>query len=83
MIEKRGYRRQRVLKQGTLDCGLDGLFSCQVRDMNDKGARIRLLGCGPLPQKLKLRISSKRFVRTARVRWRAGLDVGLRFLAFP
>lgn len=79
MIDKRGYPRHRVFKEAKMDCGRHGHFSCQVTDLSEKGARIRLATITALPQEINLEIASARSLCSARVCWQIGQEAGVKF----
>jgi hypothetical protein len=56
-----------------------GVFGCQLCDVNEAGARIRLRGLTLLPPNFKLTFDNFRTVQKCRLIWRRGDVVGLIF----
>jgi hypothetical protein len=56
-----------------------GVFSCEVRDVSNAGARIRLNGLRILPPNFELSCDNFRTVRRCRLIWRRGDFVGTAF----
>jgi ribosomal protein S1 len=56
-----------------------GVFSCEVRDVTNVGAQIRLNGLNILPPILELSFDNFRTVRKCRLIWRLGDLIGIAF----
>lgn len=81
LAERRPVPRRRVLLGGvaTHENGAYTL-NCQIRDLNDKGARITIPGRQSLPEELYLVITRDQLAHKARVIWRKGDEAGLQFI---
>lgn len=79
MIEKRGSRRYRVFKGGTITFENSGI-ACTVRNISDCGAAIDLESPVILPQSFTLSIARDNFVQNCRPVWRNDKRVGLAFV---
>ncbi|HYM98387.1 MAG TPA: PilZ domain-containing protein [Aestuariivirgaceae bacterium] len=79
MIEKRGYPRNRVFKYARIDCARDGYWSCQVKDLSQKGVRLRLAAAHLLPTEINIEIASMQLLCSAQVRWQIGREAGFEF----
>ena len=81
LAERRPVPRKRVLLGGmaTYDHGSYSL-KCQIRDLNEKGARITVSSRQALPEELYLIIMRDHLVHKARLIWRKGEQAGLKFL---
>jgi hypothetical protein len=80
MDEKRGGPRQRVLKSGKIIFA-GGSFSvdCTIRNMSDTGARLQVPTTVPIPDRFSLVDVQARIQRVAKVAWRKGDLIGVRF----
>ena len=56
------------------------LSDCQIFDRSDMGARVRLAGRMELPDHVRLFDDELQALFTTRIIWRAGNEVGLRFI---
>jgi hypothetical protein len=79
MIEKRGYPRNRVLKDARVDCARGGYLSCQVKDLSQKGGRLWLAAAHLLPTEINIEIASMRLLSSAQVRWQIDREAGIEF----
>ena len=81
LAERRPVPRKRVLLGGVAAYE-NGSYSlkCQIRDLNDKGARITVSSRQALPEELYLIIMRDHLVHKARLIWRKGEQAGLEFL---
>lgn len=59
--------------QSTLDC--------LIRNLSDTGAKLTVSAAGTLPECFDLIIAQKSVTRRARIAWRRGEDIGVRFEA--
>ncbi|SEQ83867.1 two-component system, cell cycle response regulator [Faunimonas pinastri] len=77
--EQRRLPRRRVLKQGRIVLEERGTIDCVIRDVNEKGARIRFNGPIALPDTfIFLNISDQTQI-PARRAWQRSLDAGIQF----
>jgi len=81
LAERRPLPRRRVLLGG-LATYEDGAYSlkCQIRDLNEKGARILVSSRQSLPEELYVIIMRDHMAHRARVIWRKGEEAGLQFI---
>ena len=81
MAERRPIPRRRVLLGGvtTYENGAYTL-NCQIRDLNEKGARIFVSSGQNLPEELYLVITRDHMAHKARLVWRKGDEAGLQFV---
>ncbi|HEY2835980.1 MAG TPA: PilZ domain-containing protein [Rhizomicrobium sp.] len=81
MAERRPMPRRRVLLGGVAAYE-DGAYTlnCQIRDLNEKGARITVSGRQSLPEELYLVIMRDHMAHKARLVWRKGDEAGLQFV---
>ena len=81
LAERRPVPRKRVLLGGVAAYE-NGSYSlkCQIRDLNEKGARITVSSRQALPEELYLIIMRDHLVHKARLIWRKGEQAGLEFL---
>ena len=79
--ERRPIPRRRVLLGGvaTYENGTYTL-KCQIRDLNEKGARIVLAAGQNLPDELYLVNMRDNMAHKARLVWRKGNEAGLQFI---
>ena len=82
VAERRHTARKKVLLGGvaTYDRGFHTV-DCQIRDLNEKGARVAISGTLDLPENLYLIITKKHLAHEARVVWRSRHEIGLSFTA--
>lgn len=79
-IERRAWRRQRVLKGGTLRFNKGyGALECRVRDLSEGGARLLFGDTAAVPSTFQFRVSDEKSFRDATVRWRSMTDMGIAF----
>jgi hypothetical protein len=81
LAERRPVPRRRVLLGGMATYE-DGAYSlkCQIRDLNEKGARILVSSRQNLPEELYLIIMRDHMAHKAKVIWRKGEEAGLQFI---
>jgi PilZ domain-containing protein len=81
LAERRPTPRRRVLLGGVAAYE-NGAYTlnCQIRDLNEKGARIVVPGRQSLPEELYLVITRDRVAHKAKVIWRKGDEAGLEFV---
>ena len=81
MAERRPVPRRRVLLGGVAAYE-DGAFTlkCQIRDLNEKGARIVVSSRQSLPEELYIVIQRDHMAHKARLVWRKGDEAGLEFI---
>ena len=81
MAERRPVARRRVLLGGLTVSDLGrNTVNCQIRDLNENGARIAISPLQNLPQDLYLIITREHKAYRARLIWRKGDEAGLAFL---
>jgi hypothetical protein len=82
LAERRPIPRRRVLLGGVATYE-EGAYTlkCQIRDLNEKGARIVVSSRQSLPDELYLVITRDHMVHKARLVWRKGDEAGLQFVA--
>jgi len=59
--------------------GQRGVFACEVQDVTNAGAQIRLSGLNVLPPNFELSFDNFRTVRKCRLIWRRGDFIGIAF----
>jgi GGDEF domain-containing protein len=80
-IDRRGERRQRVLKPGLIVLpGSDSVVDCTIRDISSGGARLRVDGYFAPPARFDLILVGTGERRPVRVRWQVGTEVGVQFV---
>ena len=82
LAERRPVPRRRVLLGGVATYE-DGAYTlkCQIRDLNEKGARITASGAQSLPEEFYLVVMRDHMAHKSRLVWRKGDDMGLEFLS--
>ncbi len=75
--ERRAIPRQLTTLRGK---AFPGNVDCVVKDYNERGARLQFIGAGPEGDQFILVVWSTGLAFEGQVRWRAGEEVGLRFL---
>ncbi|RJF76660.1 PilZ domain-containing protein [Rhodopseudomonas palustris] len=78
MIDRRGARRQRVYKRGTVAFSGAG-FDCTIRNLSASGARIDLEEPARLPEHFILVIESDKVMHRCRPVWNSAQRVGVVF----
>ena len=79
-LEGRGEPRRRVLLGGKVIYGEPPLsLDCQVADLSESGARIRLEGPEPLRDPIYLVVIRQDLAFLAKEEWRKGATIGLSF----
>ncbi len=82
--DKRGKARKRILKGARIVFnGRASTLSCTVRDISEKGARLRVAQGQAVPSRFDLLIDTDGFEAPCKVAWRKGEDVGVTFEAPP
>lgn len=76
-IERRALPRQPTTLRGK---AFPGNFDCVVKDYNERGARLQFVGARPDEDQFILVVWSTGLAFEGQVRWRAGEEIGLRFL---
>lgn len=81
-VERRGAPRERVewAAYGLIS-GADGKLGCQVVNISETGARLRVEGPDILPEKLKVFIPETGMLYRCQIVWRDGPDLGVKFLS--
>lgn len=81
LAERRPQPRRRVLL-GAVAVYQDGVYTlkCQVRDINEKGARILVSSRQSLPEELYLVVMRDHMAHKSRLVWRKGDEAGLEFI---
>lgn len=78
--ERRGARRQRVLKGAQLSFnGGYGALECTVRNLSETGARLVFGETSAVPPKFQFRLAGEARRVQATVRWRSMTDIGISF----
>jgi two-component system cell cycle response regulator len=79
--DRRRDQRHRVLKRGKIVVsGADPVFDCMIRNLSNKGARLRLDDYYAPPEQFDLLIVDSGEKRSANVRWRVGNEIGIQFV---
>ena len=80
LIERRSVGRTAVSTGALLFFSAQrGVFTCEVRDVTNIGAQIRLNGLNVLPPNFELSFDNFRTVRKCRLIWRRGDFIGIAF----
>jgi len=78
--DRRAVVRRRVFKRGKiLTNGQGSVVDCMLRDLSDRGARLRVNPLYAPPDQFELLIVDSGAKLTVDVRWRAGDDIGVQF----
>lgn len=78
--DRRGETRRRVLKGARLGFNEGyGAMECVVRNQSERGARLVLGDTMGVPSRFELAVAGESEPRSARVCWRTGEAVGIRF----
>lgn len=84
MQEKRRDRRQRVLKGARiLFNGRNSTVDCQIRNLSEQGALLRLDHPMIVPEKFLLHIRQNDTIVPTKTVWRRELDIGVEFIGAP
>jgi hypothetical protein len=80
MADKRNNQRQRALKRGVIGFA-GGSFSidCTIRNLSASGARLKVPVTVAIPDQFKLLDSHTGIRHSAKVVWRKGDELGVRF----
>lgn len=78
--EHRVAKRHRVLKAAKIVMDDWRAIDCQVRDISETGAKIRVEGAATLPHKFKLLMVQDNMIRDVQVAWFLSDCVGVAFL---
>jgi hypothetical protein len=80
LTERRSVGRTAASKGALLFFGARrGVFACEVHDVTNLGARIRLSGLNVLPPDFELSLDNFGTVRKCRLIWRRGDFIGIAF----
>jgi hypothetical protein len=79
MDERRSFKRQRVLKAGTIEIGGGGAIGCTVRNLSRHGAALDVPSPVGIPNEFVLTIPSDALRFACRVSWRKAGRFGIRF----
>jgi hypothetical protein len=80
LIERRSVGRTAASKGALLFFSAQrGVFACEVHDVTNLGAQIRLSGLNVLPPNFELSFDNFRIVRKCRLIWRRGDFIGIAF----
>jgi len=79
--EHRVAQRHRVLKAGKIVLDDWGLIDCQIRDVSETGAKIRVENTASVPQKFRLLIIADNTIRPVQVAWKLQNTFGVAFLS--
>lgn len=80
MFDQRRFPRRWSLKGAEVNGFQTSYLNCDVRDISDTGARLRLRNDHLLPKQIEVEINATRSVRRAWVRWQSGHDAGIEFM---
>ncbi|HEY7747683.1 MAG TPA: PilZ domain-containing protein [Aestuariivirgaceae bacterium] len=80
MVEKRGYPRYPVLRGAKVECARGVYYSCEVKDLSERGARLRLSTRRKLPKAVNIEIETLNSQHSGQVRWQDGQEVGVEFV---
>ncbi len=75
--ERRAIPRKPTTLRGK---AFPGNFDCVVKDYNERGARVQFIGARPDEDQFILVVWSTGLAFEGQARWRAGEEIGLRFL---
>jgi PilZ domain len=78
--DKRGSDRTAAFKNAKVFIGGHTALDCAVRNLNQEGCMVSLLGAENLPDEVTIRLDPSQPRRRARVAWRDQNDAGLQFL---
>ena len=78
-LDRRGHGRKQVNILATLSCGKD-VFSCNVVEVSEAGARIRLLSEFAAVEGIGRLTAAELGAREVEIVWQKGQLAGLRFL---
>jgi hypothetical protein len=76
----RASPRRRVLKAAKIIFDDWGALDCQVRDISETGAQIKIDGATKLPHRFKLLMVAEHTIRPVQVAWKLDKTVGVSFL---
>ena len=77
---KRISQRRKVLKEGKIvSLDYNTVIDCIVKDVSETGARIKCIHQSAIPDEFRLLMPGDETIREARVMWRRGDLIGLRF----
>lgn len=79
--DRRAARRQRLLLGGKIVQWRGITFDCTIRDLTERGARVRLSRVEGVDDHFQLIEIRSGFAYDAEVVWREGVTLGLRFVA--
>ncbi len=84
IAEKRGARRQRILKDGKIVFNnLSSVLNCAIRDFSETGAKLMCKNQQAVPAQFSLLTLTDGQIRDARVKWRHGDLIGIEFIGPP
>ena len=78
MHERRRVKRIPVFKSAKVVFN-DALRDCVVRDISSLGAKLAFVSTAYLPDNFSLTFDSARTLRSCRVAWRTGTEIGVEF----
>lgn len=78
MEERRTAPRHRVLKGARIAVGKGGVISCTIRDMSDKGARLRVASVIGIPDRFVL-VTDDNARHSCTIIHRNEKEIGVRF----
>ena len=76
-MDRRALPRQPTTLRGR---AFPGGFECMIRDYNERGAKLQFIGALPEDDAFILVVWSTGLAFEGQVRWRTGVEAGLRFL---
>ena len=79
IYDRRGERRQKVLKEAKVLLSDRVSIDCLVRDISPSGARLEFFAPVSLPNEFRVRIVSAELTVPAALAWQRRLEAGVRF----
>lgn len=79
MEDQRREPRQKTLLRAEITTAQGTIYSCSVRDLSSRGARLSVGDVAWIPSTFKLRILGRDIIADAEVRWRNQNQMGVRF----
>jgi hypothetical protein len=82
MMDDRSEPRIRTFEEARIACDCEERFArgCVLADLSGRGARLRLVGAGALPDEIELFLPRQQLWTRARVIWRRPSACGVEFL---
>ena len=80
MSDNRTSQRQKTFKGGTISFDRAAGIDCIVRNLSATGARLQIESHMGIPEEFTLVIKPEFIRRSCQVAWRAGRNIGVRFV---